>query len=354
MATDDPVAVTDAEPPCCVCGESMSNAEGGASHACGPKRPCGHCGEPSLASETVVDQRAFDGGESLLWTFCSEEHARAFVQTMTDLRESAWRERARKNAPPRPELARVFDMLLGGASDAKSVLSFANTLRGICDKGFSFCDASGQHVVREWEHNHGRVAVRMIVRAVLQAEGILPSGFGGRWFESTGTCSDCIGTGRSILIIPWSDGSRKRVGLCETCNGFGAVYDEKRKTPNASLLVAWASLGAAAILRAEMLARRAADNLVRLGGPAKKGAERAVVWRASRYNQDMPVTVLGHTRDFELTRAGVFKPGTNKTGRRGTFGAVGDVADLYRMGIMLDCIEAARITLTVPSVAGAP
>lgn len=181
-----------------------------------------------------------------------------------------------------------------------------------------------------WAHESPREA-----EEALSADGVLPQGWGDR--ERRGwACPDCGGVGK---VPPGRD--------CRTCMGTGEAHKSERTIPD---LVAVASLGWAAIQRAEELARAACLALREYGCPTPD----RVVWRVGERRDEEP-------REGEIVRLGwrsVWWKGDVMLGPTDAL-IVGDTWDghppcseLLRMGLALDRITPEAVVVVVPPVGG--
>ena len=155
---------------------------------------------------------------------------------------------------------------------------------------------------------------------------------------------------RGVLPDSWA-GDERRAFVCTATMANGAITPHPTHIPE---LVAWASLGPAAILRAEELARETVRRLRPWDAPQPE----RVVWRVGgRRKADSRLDVVDrfhviHTDGSVSTLhdADAYQPIAEQ--EREIMEATGTVRDLWRMGLALDSITADAVTIVVPPIGG--
>lgn len=146
----------------------------------------------------------------------------------------------------------------------------------------------------------------------------------------------------------------RRAWACDECNvtaGCARIQGSSFRHPHPSTipaLVAWASLGTAAILRAEELARATVAALRPWGAPQPE----RVVWRVGSWMSGG--THAGDVVWSRNSQRGVPPVEVTRGGISNNFrlGIVRSAADLWRMGLALDSVTADAVTVVVPPIGG--
>ena len=177
----------------------------------------------------------------------------------------------------------------------------------------------------------------------LVARGLLPEG----WCQDVRRgwhCDTCRGTG-------WvSRNSSTGSEFCDVCRQHS---DRPRTIPN---LVAVASLGVPALLRADTLAHDACAALREYGCPQPE----RVVWRVGE-RRETKDRVLAHawvsgSAEQILSCEGRWYTGSTRDGivirKRSWAGDVGAACALWKMGLALDAIDREAVRIVAPPVGG--
>lgn len=175
----------------------------------------------------------------------------------------------------------------------------------------------------------------------LIARGVLPDAFAGDERRAF-WCVHCFG--RGTFFDEYAGGSVS--WPCEYCAppDHDAGSGLCASPPTIPALVAWASLGPAAILRAEELAREAVRRLRQWGAPQvervvwRVGARPIVdhaAWRSSRAALSHSGVLIGHAD-------------------HGHSGPIDAACALWDEGLALDAITADAVPIVVPPIGGAP
>lgn len=145
-------------------------------------------------------------------------------------------------------------------------------------------------------------------------------------------------TTAGVLPESWAQDERRWFDGGHTELERGVPWPHPRTLPE---LVAWASLGRDAIMRAEALARETMARLKEWDAPQPD----RVVWRVGECKQASRAVLMVKSSGLILTAAGFALPFATQA-------PIQCVADMRTMGLSLDSITADAITLTVPPIGG--